>query len=342
MDPLTHSLLAVAVATAATKEPKHRAAAALVGLAAGLLPDADIYLKSSSDPLFTLEYHRHFTHSLFLSPLMAVIAVSIAMLLRKIFRKSISFKALWLPAWLAILSHIFCDAWTSYGTRVWWPFDQQRVSLDWISVVDPVFTVPLLIFMLIAWIRKSQRIVKLSLIWCAFYISLCVVQQYRVKSALEQWMVERNLSHPERFSVKPSFGNILVWRGMMIHDHTFRVVAVRAGFGSPQFIEGETSRMYRDGTEVLKDFQISAESRQGRDVLRFDHFSDQWLGVHPQFPNLIGDLRYATLPQSIFPLWGIELDPTKPDEHVKWRHLRGVEGRQVSDLWNLIKGDLNQ
>ena len=46
----------------------------MVGLAAGLLADADVLISSANDPLLNIEYHRHFSHSLFFIPIGAAIA----------------------------------------------------------------------------------------------------------------------------------------------------------------------------------------------------------------------------------------------------------------------------
>ena len=74
MDILTQGLVGAAMAqTIANRQETRRAA--LVGLVAGLAADADILIHSSQDPLLTLEYHRHFTHSIFFISLDAVICM---------------------------------------------------------------------------------------------------------------------------------------------------------------------------------------------------------------------------------------------------------------------------
>ena len=72
MDPFSHALLGAASGHAAARS--HRKAAALAGAAGALLPDADVLVPSASDPLLALEYHRHFSHALVISPLVALIA----------------------------------------------------------------------------------------------------------------------------------------------------------------------------------------------------------------------------------------------------------------------------
>ena len=47
--------------------------ATIIGVLAGLAPDLDVFIKSSYDPLLSLEYHRQFTHSFIFIPLGALI-----------------------------------------------------------------------------------------------------------------------------------------------------------------------------------------------------------------------------------------------------------------------------
>jgi inner membrane protein len=114
MDPLTHSVFGVACAIAGTRQKVSRRAAALAGLAGGLLPDADVLLRSASDPLFTLEYHRHFTHSFAFAPVIALMGAIIASLILRAFRHTVPWQWLIFPALLGGLSHIFCDRTTSF------------------------------------------------------------------------------------------------------------------------------------------------------------------------------------------------------------------------------------
>lgn len=65
MDLLTQSLIGAGLAQAGARRDELRMATG-IGLVAGLLADADVLIQSSADPLLQIEYHRHFTHSLFL------------------------------------------------------------------------------------------------------------------------------------------------------------------------------------------------------------------------------------------------------------------------------------
>jgi len=75
VDPLTHALLGATAAQAALGSRLGRQAW-MLGALGGVLPDADILIRSASDPLLAIEYHRHFTHALAFIPVGGIIAVS--------------------------------------------------------------------------------------------------------------------------------------------------------------------------------------------------------------------------------------------------------------------------
>lgn len=329
----------MAVALLVTRQKTNRRPAALAGLAAGLLPDADIALRSASDPLFTLEYHRQFTHSLAFSPIIALLAAGFAVGLYRLFNKRCDWKILLFPAWLAGLSHIFCDVWTSYGTQVWWPFSGERVALDWISVIDPLFTVPLAACVALALRYGNRKAAASGLAWGAVYLTFCVIQQHRATRAVNDWLSAEMLPPAQRLSVRPSFGNALVWRGMAVNNGICRVVAVRCGWpGNIQLIPGGSARLLPSPTAAAREFDIPAGSVQAVDIARFHRFSDGWIGRHPDQPDILADLRYATVPDEIRPMWGIRLTPAQADQHAAFLNFREATGPSIQRLLNMMKG----
>lgn len=349
MDPVTHAALGVVCALACTGGKKElRRPAAFAGLCAGMLPDVDIFLSSATDPLFTMEYHRHFTHSVVFAPVLALIAIAFtAACWRWIGRKRISMWALFVPALVAALSHGFCDVWTSYGTRSWWPFSDARVTLDWIAVIDPVFTLPLLVGAVLAWVKGSRRVAVVSVVGVAVYLSLCQVQQSRAKAGLLEWARSEGLGEPERITVKPSMGNIIVWRGMVVHEGMLRVVALRCGLGTKvQVMRGDSQKLFGSAEEAVQALGLKEGSVQALAVKRFAHFSDGWIGLHPTEERTIGDLRYAAMPNDIVPLWGIRLNPEGSVEvegggeapPVEMRYFREIKEGDLAKFWGMIRG----
>ncbi|WP_009963093.1 metal-dependent hydrolase [Verrucomicrobium spinosum] len=343
MDPLTHSFLGISTALLVARHGTPRGQAALAGLAAGLLPDTDVFLRNAADPLFFIEYHRHFTHSLAFSPVIAALAAGIAWLIyRVIARRRISLIPLLFPAWLAGLSHIFCDLWTSYGTRVWWPFSDARVSLDWVAVVDPLLTLPLLVLTALALTgkRNARKYAALALACVGCYLGLAIMQHHRATTAVHQWLAQSDSPSPApvQITVKPSIANIIVWRALIRDPEGVRVMAVRCGLGASEILNSSPPHYAAFATpaEAADAFGLSADSAQASDIQRFFHFSDDWVGVHPQHPQVLGDLRYASLPDDIRPLWGIRLQPAHPEARVEWQQFTEMEPGAVKRLWGMI------
>ncbi|CAN5366173.1 metal-dependent hydrolase [soil metagenome] len=327
MDPVTQGALGGVVGLVVAGGRAHRRAAGFVGVVAGLLPDADVFIRSARDPLLAIEYHRHFTHAWIFQPVVAAVAVLLVVGVLGLFRRRPPAGALILPALLGALSHPFCDLWTSYGTRVWWPFAATREAFDWVSVIDPLVTLPLLAGLVGALWRPGRRCWAVAaLVWVGAYLALASVQQGRAREALGEHLARAGVV-PERLTVKPSFGNIIVWRGLWIAGGKVHAAAVRAG-KEVTVREGESA-------ELVEAWESGGV--QQRDFERFAHFSDRWLIRHPDDPEVIGDARYAMLPDSLRPLWGIGVGGD-PGEHVTWETFRGRDRGGFARLWQMVLG----
>ena len=93
--------------------------------------------------------------------------------------------------------------------------------------------------------------------------------------------------------------------------------------------------------DARRDFPwLDPDSRQARDVERFRWFSDGYVAVDPRMPNRIVDMRYSMAPNTIDPLWGIELDPeAPPDRHVRYLEVRESRSEQRGLYWRLLTGE---
>ena len=330
MDPLSQATLGAAAAQSAIKKAD-LARIGLVGALAGMAPDLDVLIQSSTDPLLQLEYHRQFTHSLIFIPVGALLC---AIAFWPLMRRHMSFKAIWLTALTGYATHGLLDACTTYGTLLLWPFSDARIAWNTISVVDPVFTLPLLGFVIAAGVKKSQFIGRLGMTWVAFYLSIGVIQEERAMAAGEALAAQRGHA-PAVVSAKPSFGNLLLWKIVYEHDDEFWVDAVRAG-GSVTVIEGD----HVERLDLTAAFPwLDPKSQQARDVERFRWFSNDYLAIDRDDPSLIVDMRYSHLPNEIKGLWGIRLNPDAlPDEHVTWVARRSADSERFEQLWAMLKG----
>jgi len=330
MDPLSQATIG-AVAAQSTITRQDLARLGLIGALAGMAPDLDVLIQSSTDPLLQLEYHRQFTHSLVFIPIGAIVC---AVAFWPFVRRHMSFKAVWFTALVGYATHGLLDACTTYGTLLLWPFSDARIAWNTISVVDPLFTLPLLGFAITAAVRKSQLIGRLGMAWVAFYLSIGVIQEERALAAGEALAAQRGHA-PAIVSAKPSFGNLLLWKTVYEYGDQFWVDAVRAG-GSVTIIEGE----HVERLDLTAAFPwLDAKSQQARDVERFRWFSNDYLAIDRDDPSLIVDMRYSHLPNEIQGLWGIRLNPdASVDEHVTWIARRSAGSERFEQLWAMLKG----
>lgn len=330
MDPLSQATIG-AVAAQSTVTRQDLARIGLIGALAGMAPDLDVLIQSSTDPLLQLEYHRQFTHSLVFIPIGAIVC---AVAFWPFVRRHMSFKAVWFTALVGYATHGLLDACTTYGTLLLWPFSDARIAWNTISVVDPLFTLPLLGFAITAAVRKSQLIGRLGMAWVAFYLSIGVIQEERALAAGEALAAQRGHA-PAIVSAKPSFGNLLLWKTVYEYGDQFWVDAVRAG-GSVTIIEGE----HVERLNLTAAFPwLDAKSQQARDVERFRWFSNDYLAIDRDDPSLIVDMRYSHLPNEIQGLWGIRLNPdASVDEHVTWIARRSAGSERFEQLWAMLNG----
>ena len=331
MDPLSQATLGAAAAQSLIKK-SDLARIALIGALAGMAPDLDVLIQSSTDPLLQLEYHRQFTHSLIFIPVGALLC---AIAFWPFMRRHMSFKAIWLTALAGYATHALLDACTTYGTLLLWPFSDARIAWNTISVIDPVFTLPLLGFVIAAGVKKSQFIGRLGMAWVALYLSIGVIQEERAMAAGEALAADRGHA-PAVVSAKPSFGNLLLWKTVYEYDDHFWVDAVRAG-GDVTIIEGDhVARLNLQSSFPWLD----TDSQQARDVERFRWFSNDYLAIDSDDPFFIVDMRYSHLPNEIKGLWGIRLDPdASADEHVTWVARRSADSERFEQLWAMLKGN---
>jgi len=309
MDIITHALAGGIAANSAGPARELRVAA-LIGCAAAMLPDADVLIRSDTDPLLVLQYHRHFSHSLLFVPIGALIA---ALLLWPLLRRRLPLPRIYLYALLGFATAGLLDACTSYGTRLLWPFDAAPIAWSIIAVVDPVFTLILAAALFVAWRVRDRRWARLGAALAIAYLAVGLVQQQRALAVAQQLAFARDLA-PQRLLVKPTMGNLVLWRAMAVVDRSVYIDAVRVGLsGRVQVYPGSVAPLLEPDAWA----DLPAGSNAYRQLQRFHGYADRLLVEHPADPRFIGDLRYSMMPTDSAPLWGIVLDPSRPDAPIE-------------------------
>jgi inner membrane protein len=337
MDPVTQGVLGAAC-TQLSSEKKMLAKSALIGALAGMAPDLDILIRSAEDPLLYLEFHRQFTHSLLFIPFGGLI-VSLLLYPLLARRWGLSFRRTWLWCTIGVATHGLLDGCTSYGTQLLWPVTNQRFAWDTISIIDPLFTLPMLALVILAALRKRKAFVYAALAWGAFYMTLGFVQHQRAMQIGEELAQLRD-GEVMRIEVKPGFANLVVWKVITETDRGFYIDAVKPRLpllstsGRQEVWAGD----YTDKLDISRDLPwLDSDSQQARDIERFRWFSDGYIALDRDNPLRVVDVRYSLLPQQIKPLWGIELTPdATPEQHADYYMERGDSRAAVRELWEMI------
>lgn len=173
MDNLTHGLLGLAIGALRRPDGARRPQtpglgprlqapglrwtsptdrAVLLGCAiAAELPDLDDLLPAADPVLHALATHRGISHALVRSPVWAAVATLLA---RLVFRRARPLPVLFFSWAAVVFAHLAADLWTGWGTRIFLPFSDRRFSLDYVAVIDPFFTLPLLAGAIAAGLRR--------------------------------------------------------------------------------------------------------------------------------------------------------------------------------------------
>ena len=332
MDLLTQGLLGATMAQSGARQQEMRMATG-IGFFAGLVADADILIQSENDPLLNIEFHRHFSHSLFFVPLGALIA---ALLLWPFLRKRLPFSRLYLFALLGYCLSGVLDAFTSYGTHLLWPVSDARVAFNVISVVDPAFTLILLVAMIVAFKKYTYTAARVGLLLAAAYLSFGWVQSQRAEAVAQRLVVERG-HHAEELLVKPTLANLVLWRSIYQFEGKLYVDAIRVGlFSKLRIYPGESVEKF----VLERDLStLPTSSVLAHDIARFSHFSAGMVAIRPEQPNILVDVRYSNLPMTVAPLWGIEINPEQPDQHAKYTLYRDSSSATREKFLALLLGE---
>ena len=135
-------------------------------------------------------------------------------------------------------------------------------------------------------------------------------------------------------TLKPSFGNLILWKSIYQHEEKFYVDAIRT-VRSPTWCSGENIRMF-DYQQHLPN--LDEDSQQKKDIERFRWFSQDYLGFDEE-KNLVTDVRYSMIPNQITPMWGLVIDDQQDvNEHAIWWTSRSLEQSQLDLFKEMLSG----
>jgi len=262
MDPLTQAALG-ALCGELTLHKKLGWRAAAWGAFFGTLPDLDIIAYAWMDAEEQLLWHRGISHSILL---WIVGALVFGWLLSKIHQKrGLKAKPAIFFVFLALATHTLIDCFNAYGAQIMEPFSSLRFTLNCMGVIDPFFTLPMvlgIIWALKCGIKKPrlrQWIGYLTAGWLSIYfcssIALKIKAQRQFANRLAEWGVS-----PKAITTSPSIGNIFLWR-MVARDDEFFYVGYWSFWDNEERKQHYDFHQFEHGHELAWNFKDSSQLR---------------------------------------------------------------------------------
>lgn len=214
MDSVSQLVLGASVSVAAMGRRVPIWQAAIVGAVCGTLPDLDVFI-DHGDAIRNMTLHRTESHALLWLTLASPL---LAWLIAGIFRRGVPWQQWWLAVWLTLITHPLLDLMTVYGTQLGLPLTDHPYAVGSIYIIDPLYTLPLLICLGVALrrggangLRWNQVGLALSTGYLAWSVIIQGVAGWQIKQSLAQQHIP-----DEKVLVTPTAFNTLVWRTVII------------------------------------------------------------------------------------------------------------------------------
>ncbi len=194
MDSLTQAVLGATVQGIGMGRQQGRKAL-VYGALLGTLPDLDVLIRYA-DPVSSMTYHRGFSHSVFV---LAALAAFIAWAVKKRYPDApYSARRLFFTSAASLITHPLLDAFTVYGTQLLWPFTPTPQQWSGVFIIDPLYTVPMLLALAhAAWhgiSRNAWRGLVATFLWGCAYLAFGAFGSHyhaeRVRLVVDVFIVE--------------------------------------------------------------------------------------------------------------------------------------------------------
>lgn len=294
MDSLSQIVLGASVQGAILGKYQGRKAY-LYGAMLGTLPDLDVLIRYG-DPVSNMTYHRGFSHSLIVLTIVGLLGSWLITRYHQWRDMPLPYsgKRLALAMTLALTTHPILDSFTVYGTQLLWPLQESLsltpISIASIFIIDPLYTIPLLIAMIVGFIKgrklavfkqglfaNYQRLAVIMLMVSSSYLLLSLGLKYQAQSKVEQTLAEVGIDNIARIKTMPVLPTILMWR-TLAEDEQNRIIELRGSVLDSRLPEYRYLTQYDNSTMLNTNLPTASQLYADR----LDWFSGDWTGYRTQ------------------------------------------------------------
>lgn len=286
MDSITQIVLGAAVGEAVAGKKLGRRAA-VWGAVAGTIPDLDVFLRLISNPIDGALLHRGFSHSIVFA---CIAGPLLGWLIHRLYKKRFEQRD-WIKLFFwAIITHPMLDIFTNYGTEIFWPYS-MRVTINSVFVMDPLYTVPFMICLIVALSMRSTNKWRArwnwtGIIYSCLYLAWGVILKLNMLSHSDQYFAESGVK-AERTMAGPMPLTSFYWM-MMTENDTAYHITYKSIFSDYDPLKIETIEKNHINLDTLK-----WAGKDYTSTLKF--IADDWYSTVWQNDTLnFYDLRFGT------------------------------------------------
>jgi inner membrane protein len=291
MDSITQLALGAAVGEATAGRQVGRRAL-LWGAIAGTIPDLDVFIPLG-DAVRDFTYHRGASHSLFV---LLALTPFVVWLILKMHPATAEHRRRWFAmVYLVFATHVLLDSFTVYGTQIFWPVVTTPMTWSTIFIIDPLYTVPLLlgiIAALIAGRRYSWGHVAntLGLVLSTGYLMWTLGAKLHVEKVARSALQQQNIASTDVLTT-PSPFNSLLWRILAVNDEHYY-----EGFYS--VLDDDVSISFQ---QYPRELELIEPLHTSWAVQRLQWFTKNFYAAALMDNDIvITDLRMGTEPEYVF------------------------------------------
>jgi len=291
MDSITQLALGAAVAEATAGRELGRRAL-LWGAIVGTLPDLDVFIPLG-DAVRDFTYHRSASHSLFV--LLALTPLIVWLILKLHPDTAVHRRRWFVLVYLVFATHVLLDSFTVYGTQIFWPLVTTPMTWSTIFIIDPLYTVPLLLGITAALIagrryRWGHVANTFGLVLSTGYLMWTLGAKLHVEQVARTALKQQDIAQNDVLTT-PSPFNSLLWRILVVDDEHYY-----EGFYS--VLDGDSEISFE---QHARELQLIEPLRDSWPVQRLQWFTKNFYAAALFNSDIvITDLRMGTEPEYVF------------------------------------------
>ena len=195
---------------------------------------------------------------------------------------------------LTIITHPILDCFTAFGTQLFEPFSNYRVSWDNISVADPMYTVWYILFLvptcfLLKTNKKRKTLAWLALSISGVYMIFTLFNKQNVSQIFEKSLAANGIE-ADRYMTSPSILSNILWNGVAETDSAYYFSNYSLFDKKEEFINFH---------KINKDYSMLDGHENDRAIKILKWFSNGYFNITKNSDEngdfwQLNDLRYGT------------------------------------------------